>query len=172
MSRIGRTPVAVPDGVKVTLADHTVTVEGPLGKLQFEHRPEIDVAFDDAANESAVFAAVVPAGYTYRGLAVELHFSMAAATTGDVDWDVAFERIGDGRQDLDADGFAAAKSADDCAVPARCGNVAVASVELADGAEIDFLGPGDGFRLKVTRDAQSDTATGDAELRFVVVRER
>ena len=54
MSRIGRTPVAVPDGVKVTLADHTVTVEGPLGKLQFEHRPEIDVAFDDAAKQIRV----------------------------------------------------------------------------------------------------------------------
>ena len=33
MSRIGRTPVSVPDGVKVTLNDGSVSVEGPKGKL-------------------------------------------------------------------------------------------------------------------------------------------
>ncbi len=33
MSRIGKTPVSVPDGVKVTLNDGSVSVEGPKGKL-------------------------------------------------------------------------------------------------------------------------------------------
>ncbi len=33
MSRIGKAPVSVPDGVKVTLNDGSVTVEGPKGKL-------------------------------------------------------------------------------------------------------------------------------------------
>ncbi len=33
MSRIGRAPVSVPDGVKVTLNDGSVSVEGPKGKL-------------------------------------------------------------------------------------------------------------------------------------------
>jgi len=47
MSRIGKQPVQVPDKVKVQLADRTITVEGPLGKLQWEHRPEIDVAHDE-----------------------------------------------------------------------------------------------------------------------------
>lgn len=46
MSRIGNKPVQVPDGVKVQVSDHTVSVEGPLGKLQWEHRPEISVAYD------------------------------------------------------------------------------------------------------------------------------
>ena len=46
MSRIGKQPVQVPDGVKVQVDDRTVTVEGPLGKLQWEHRPEITVAYD------------------------------------------------------------------------------------------------------------------------------
>lgn len=36
----------VPDGVKVQIADDTITVEGPLGKLQWEHRPEVQVAYD------------------------------------------------------------------------------------------------------------------------------
>jgi large subunit ribosomal protein L6 len=47
MSRIGKKPIAVPDGVKVNVADRTVSVEGKLGKLQFQHRPEIGVRIDD-----------------------------------------------------------------------------------------------------------------------------
>ena len=47
MSRIGKKPVPVPAGVKVQVVDHTISVEGPLGKLEWEFRPEISVAFDD-----------------------------------------------------------------------------------------------------------------------------
>jgi len=43
MSRIGKQPVAIPDGIKVAIKDRCVCVEGPLGKLKWTHRPEIDV---------------------------------------------------------------------------------------------------------------------------------
>ena len=33
MSRIGKLPVAVPAGVKITAASGLITVEGPKGKL-------------------------------------------------------------------------------------------------------------------------------------------
>ncbi len=46
MSRIGKKPVAVPDGVSVTLEGRCVTVEGSLGKLQWNYRPEIAVRYD------------------------------------------------------------------------------------------------------------------------------
>ena len=36
MSRIGKKPVQVPPGVKVQVVDHTITVEGPLGKLDLD----------------------------------------------------------------------------------------------------------------------------------------
>ena len=49
MSRIGKKPVPVPAGVKVQIADHTITVEGKLGKLQWEFRPEVSVAYDERA---------------------------------------------------------------------------------------------------------------------------
>ena len=49
MSRIGKKPVPVPAGVKVQVADHTIAVEGKLGKLEWEFRPEISVAYDDGA---------------------------------------------------------------------------------------------------------------------------
>lgn len=47
MSRIGKKPVPVPDGVNVRVVDRTITVEGPLGALDFEFRPEVTVEFDD-----------------------------------------------------------------------------------------------------------------------------
>jgi large subunit ribosomal protein L6 len=54
MSRIGKKPVQVPDGVKLQISDHTITVEGPLGKLQWEHHPQVDVAYDPASQTVAV----------------------------------------------------------------------------------------------------------------------
>ena len=54
MSRIGKKPVPVPAGVKVQIADHTIVVEGPLGKLQWEHRPEISLAYDEQAQRIVV----------------------------------------------------------------------------------------------------------------------
>jgi large subunit ribosomal protein L6 len=48
MSRIGKLPVALPDGVKVQLRDRTIDVEGPKGKLSFTFRPEISVTHDQA----------------------------------------------------------------------------------------------------------------------------
>ena len=34
MSRIGKKPIQIPSGVKVSLADRTIKVEGPKGKLE------------------------------------------------------------------------------------------------------------------------------------------
>ena len=51
MSRIGKKPVEVPGNVKVSVADRTVTVEGPLGSLTMDHRPEVGVEFDADAKE-------------------------------------------------------------------------------------------------------------------------
>jgi large subunit ribosomal protein L6 len=51
MSRIGRKPVPVPPSVKVSIAEQKIDIEGPKGKLSFTHRPEIEVAFDQAAGQ-------------------------------------------------------------------------------------------------------------------------
>jgi len=51
MSRIGRKPVPVPPAVKISIADSTIQVEGPKGKLSYKHRPEIDVAYDEAGRQ-------------------------------------------------------------------------------------------------------------------------
>ena len=54
MSRIGRKPVAVPANVKISIADSTIEVEGPKGKLSFSHRPEIGVVYDESKREVQV----------------------------------------------------------------------------------------------------------------------
>ena len=47
MSRIGKKPIAIPAGVKVTVADGTVTVEGK-GKLSLPLPPLVSVAVEGA----------------------------------------------------------------------------------------------------------------------------
>ena len=53
MSRIGNKPVAILDGVKVSISGNTINVEGPQGKLSYEHRPEVKIEMDDE-NKSLV----------------------------------------------------------------------------------------------------------------------
>ena len=48
MSRIGKKPVQVPGGVKVGIADSSISVEGPLGKLDWTFRPQIGVKYDES----------------------------------------------------------------------------------------------------------------------------
>lgn len=127
--------------------------------------------FDAATNEHAVFSAVMPRTYTGGGLTVYIHYAMTSAEADDIDWDVAFERIGDQQLDIDGDSFAAANSVDNTTVPATTGLVDIVNVTFTDGADMDSVAVGELFRLKVTRDATSDTAAGDAELLAVEIKE-
>jgi len=52
MSRIGKIPVKVPAGVKVTFANELITVEGPKGKLTQKYHPVI--TFEDKGAEIIV----------------------------------------------------------------------------------------------------------------------
>ncbi len=54
MSRVGKKPIPILEGVKVSLSGRTVTVEGPVGKLTWTHRPEITVKVDEAARQVIV----------------------------------------------------------------------------------------------------------------------
>ncbi|MFN3193706.1 MAG: 50S ribosomal protein L6 [Aureliella sp.] len=54
MSRIGRKPVDVIDGVDVSVKDRTVSVKGPKGELHFEHRPEVTVEVGDEGRTVSV----------------------------------------------------------------------------------------------------------------------
>ena len=54
MSRIGKKPVPVPKGVTVRVDGCSVVVEGPKGQLVWEHRPEVSVTVDEAAQQLVV----------------------------------------------------------------------------------------------------------------------
>ena len=47
MSRIGKKPIAVPDGVEVQVGTGQVTVKGPKGELEQDISPEIAVEEED-----------------------------------------------------------------------------------------------------------------------------
>ncbi|MFG0262479.1 MAG: 50S ribosomal protein L6 [Novipirellula sp. JB048] len=54
MSRIGNKPVAIDSGAKIAVNGNVIEVEGPKGKLTFEHRPEVTVTVNEEAKEVSV----------------------------------------------------------------------------------------------------------------------
>lgn len=137
------------------------------------YHPVLD--FDPSADEEAVFSDVMPRNYAGGGVTLYVHFT-TDATSGDAVWQAAFERIGDGQQDIDADGFASFNSSGAVAVPATSGHVKICTITFTDGAQMDNVAVGEGFRLKVRRDADNTSATdsvtgNDLELRFLELKE-
>lgn len=137
-----------------------------------DHRnghPVLD--FDDTTQEIAIFTGVLPRNYAGGGITVYVHFAATSATTGTIGWDVAFERIGDSQQDIDSDGFATAQTITAATVPGTSGHVDILNVAVTDGANLDSLAVGEAFRIRIRRDVANDTATGDAELVAVELKE-
>lgn len=154
------------------IAPCTSGVPSSSNGATFDSRNNHHVAdFDASTNESLEFTFIMPQHYAAGGVDVVLHWSMTSATSGDIDWDVSFERIGDSQQDIDSDGFAAVNSVDNTTVPATAGHVDQTTVSFTDGADMDSVAVGELFRVRVTRDAVSDTAAGDAELHAIEIRD-
>lgn len=49
MSRIGKMPIEIPQGVEVTLQDNTITVKGPKGTLVRELHPDMIIEIKDGS---------------------------------------------------------------------------------------------------------------------------
>ena len=54
MSRIGKSPVQIPKGVKAAVEAGTLKVEGPLGKLEQRLHPAVSIDVDAAAGRLTV----------------------------------------------------------------------------------------------------------------------
>lgn len=128
--------------------------------------------YDDSIFETAFFKGVLPRNYAGGGVTVYIHYAMTSATSNVVMWYAAFERISDSQQDIDSNGVATARSVTPT-VPGTAGHVDIASIAFTDGAQMDSVAVGEGFRLWIQRGADegSDTATGDAELWAVEIKE-
>jgi hypothetical protein len=159
----------IPSGGSKTYAVFTATDNQPTATAfaTLDTRNSIAVLdFDDATDESAVFMGIIPeAASLGSGLKIRLHWMATTATSGNVVWDVSLERM---TTDLDSDDFGAIASGT-AAANGTSGILTVTEITLTT---IDSVTAGDGYRLKVTRDANnaSDTMTGDAE--FVVCEVR
>lgn len=127
--------------------------------------------FDATTSESAIFSGVMPNSYAGGNLIVDVTATLTSATAGTLGWLVAFERIGNGSQDIDSDSFASDQTITATTVPGTSGNTIVLSVTVTAGAATDSIAAGELFRIRVARDTANDTATGDAELLSVTVRE-
>jgi len=122
--------------------------------------------FDDATDESAVFMGIIPEGASLgSGLKIRLHWAATTATSGDVRFDVQLERM---TTDLDSDSFDTVASS----TATTSGTSGILTVTEITLTTIDSVTAGDGFRLKVTRDANNaaDTMSGDCELYICEVR--
>ena len=68
MSRIGKLPVALPQGVKGFVAGNIVTVEGPRGKLNFTIRNGVKI---DVIDEKLVFSIIGTDGIGTDGIGTD-----------------------------------------------------------------------------------------------------
>lgn len=122
--------------------------------------------FDDTTDESAIFLGIIPeATVLTSGLSIRLIWTATTATSGNCVWDASLERM---TTDIDTDSFGAAASVT-ATTNATSGVPNYSTITLTT---IDSVTTGDGFRLKINRDANngSDTMVGDAELIAVEVR--
>ena len=143
--------------------------------LRNQH-PVLD--FDAAADEVGIFGSLLPRNYAGGGITVRLHWSAATSTSGTVRWQGAFESHTQNVDDLDSNSFATSIATTN--VPSSvAGQVQYSTLAFTDGAQIDGLAVGEGFRFQVIRTAgttgasltSNDTMTGDAELHRVEIRE-
>ena len=149
----------------VFTAEHNQPPSTAFAKLDTRNSIAV-LDFDDATDESAVFVGIIPEGASLgSGLKIRLHWMATTATSGNVVWDVSLERM---TTDLDSDSFDTIASGT-AAANGTSGILTVTEITLTT---IDSVTAGDGYRLKVTRDANnaSDTMTGDAELVVCEVR--
>jgi hypothetical protein len=128
------------------------------------------LAFDAATDETAYWTGIAPQGIT-GAVTVVVTYAMASATTGNIYWQAQLEAItaADATDTDAATSFDTANSGNG-AVPGTAGYIAQISITMTNA---DSIAAADYFRLSVNRDADnaSDTATGDAYLLAVELRD-
>jgi hypothetical protein len=115
--------------------------------------------FDSSTSESVYFVGLIPQQYQGGGINAYIHFT-CDATSGDVDWDLSFDKY---TSDLDLDSapvFLHSVSSDGNNVSSTSGQITTAELKIGE-AKLDSIGAGDLFIVKLSRDI-ADTASGDA----------
>lgn len=128
------------------------------------------LGFDAATDETAYWTSIAPQGLTGT-ITVVITYAMASATSGNIYWQAALEAITDGdATDTDSTTSFDTANSGNGAVPGTAGYIDQISITMTNA---DSIAAADYFRLSVNRDADnaSDTATGDAYLLAVELRD-
>jgi hypothetical protein len=130
------------------------------------------IEYDDTTAQSALFGSILPRNYSGNGITVTIVWMAKTAVAGNVMWGVSFERHQSGVTDLNADSFAAERTAVGAA-PGTTGFPQYTAIAFTDGAQINSIAAGESYRLKLRRVAAdgADTMVGNAEALRVEVRE-
>lgn len=80
MSRIGKLPIPIPDGVNVALDGRAVTVKGPKGQLEMSLHPAMAVAVEDRTIHCRR-GSDAPAERALHGLTRSLLYNMVEGVT-------------------------------------------------------------------------------------------
>ena len=119
--------------------------------------------FNTSTSECGFWDGTLPSWYGSNGVTVTLCSIAPTLTSGTVEWDVYFEKLAS--QDIDSDGFTASpQSTAATSVNATSGIQTCQTVAFTDGAQMDSVGAGDDFRLKICRNVAGDSLAEDASL--------
>lgn len=130
------------------------------------------LSFDDTTQWAAIFAGIMPRNYASGNIIVNATWMAASATTGTIGWVVSFERDNASNHDMDSDAWSTESTITAATVPGSSGVLATTSVTVTAGSTYtDSIGPGDPFRFRIRRDVANDTATGNAQLLAVELKE-
>ena len=95
MSRIGKKPVPILDGVKVDVAGDQIKVEGPKGKLDYRFRPEIKIEVDEDQKQVLVTRVDdTRASRAYHGLTRALVNNMVIGVTQGYERQLELQGVG------------------------------------------------------------------------------
>lgn len=130
------------------------------------------LAFDASTKETCYLTGIAPQGLTGT-LTLVVTYMMASATTNLVDFEAAVEAVSDGdATDLDAGtSFDTVNTQAGVTVPGTAGHIDQVSITLTNK---DSIAAADYFRISLARDAAdatNDTATGDAYVLSVELRD-
>ncbi len=132
--------------------------------------------FNESTDKTCYFSGIMPVGYsTGNSIKVTVIWAATSATSNDCVWEGYFERLAENAQDIDSDGFytTTAKYAKETA-NGSSGKLVYTSITYSN-AEADGIQPGEAFRYRLNRDADStndtDNMSGDAELWGLLIEE-